>query len=139
MKRSSYTPRVPLDQADAGLNQANPVAGTWYVILAATRNCRLRGVGVHCTWTVQPDPIRIRVTVDGNVRIYTFDNPVSGTPYYLNKNSIRAEAAGYLVATDPAMAFFIEGRSILVEAEVGSTVAGTVSNLTGRAKYQTFP
>lgn len=121
-------------QAPATLNQNNPVSGTQYEILAATKNCRLIGFFAKVTWTVQPDPLEIHIVIDGETITLSKSNPVSATWYWLEFLDSGAGAGG-LGSTTEALrshAFILEGKSIQVLAE---TTGGTVSNLSGRVVY----
>jgi len=120
-------------QADATLSQANPVSTTLYTILAATANARIIGISVVCTWTVQPT-MDLVITIDGQTLTYSIAAPVSTTMYYPATESNRAPDAQQLSTTEYSVyrAFFLEGKSIMVQAR---TNGGTVSNLSGRVKY----
>jgi len=132
MKKSSYMPPVPERQADATLNQANPGDGTQYEVLPTTRNARIIGITVICTWTVQPTPLEIHVTIDGQTLTFAKTDPVSGTYYTIELNPERAENAGYLTGWAAGYYILMEGRSIRITAEI---TGGTVSNLSARVKY----
>lgn len=126
---------MPALQADATLSQVNPVSGTKYTVLAATKNCRLISASLYVTWTVQPDPLELHTTIDGNVITYAFTNPVSNSVYVPGITSYAAVTAQLLRSAsneDYTRSYVMEGRSILVE---GETTGGTTSALTGRAKY----
>lgn len=121
-------------QADATLVQANPVSGTEYPVLAATENVRLIHVAIKCTWTVQPTPLQLHITIDGQTLIAYFDNPVSNQWYTIEYR--RADDPGFhLNTTTIPRAFLLEGRSIAVTAEI---TGGTVSQLSARVKYATM-
>mgnify|MGYP001050958184 CR=1 FL=1 len=124
---------VPLYQADAVLSQDDPVSGTRYVVLDTTKNVRIISVSVKCTWTVQPTPLQIWITVDGHEISCALIDPVSGTSYEVVNNPV--VVGGGLTAityTADRQAPIFEGRSIKVEAEI---TGGTVQNLTARVKY----
>ena len=124
-------------QADATLSQA-PVSGTKYEVLATTKNARIEGISVQCTWTVQPTPLEIHVTIDGQAFTFTVANPVTATDYFARLSTEAAITAQVLDTTDYARerAFLLEGRSVKVEAEI---TGGTVSNLLARVKYAKIP
>jgi len=134
MKKSRYEYPVPEHQADATLNQANPVSGTQYEVLATTPNARIYGIMVMVTWTVQPTPLEIHVTIDGRSLNFSQVDPVSATPYMAWFSPGRAENLQYLItiAAQNIPAFLLEGRSVRVQVE---TTGGTVSNLSARVKY----
>jgi len=129
----AYQP--PVDQDDATLTQA-PVSGTKYTVLDTTPNVRIISISVQCTWTVQPTPLEIHITIDGKTITHTFTNPVTATDYIAFIDPTKAATAQGLSATaalDLGLPPFLrEGRSIKVEAEI---TGGTVSNLSARVKY----
>ena len=123
----------PIHQADAVLNQANPVSGTKYPVLDTTKNVKIISCTVRCTWTVQPDPIEIHVTIDGQSKSASFPDPISNAEYHLNFYPSSANFG--LDATKLAgemTPLSLEGRSIKIEAEI---TGGTVSNLLARVKH----
>jgi len=132
MRGACKTHPVPEYQADAVLSQANPVSGTKYVVLATTKNARIMSIHIVCTWTVQPTPLEVHLTIDGLTITGGFVNPVSTTSYYARHSALAQSL--YISTADPSayMAFLMEGRSIKVEVEI---TGGTVSNLSARVKY----
>lgn len=138
MKKTS-APLNPVfqHQADVTLDQANPGSGTKYEVLATSKRCRIISIVVQVTWTVQPTPLEIHLTIDGQALLGSFTDPVSATPYFAKLKGNMAEIF-LLDTTDFAYArpFLIEGRSVKVEVE---TTGGTVSNLSSRVKYQKIP
>lgn len=121
-------------QPDATLSQANPVSGTKYTVLDTQQAQKIRiiGISVQCTWTVQPTPLEIHITIDGQTVTFTFTDPVTATDYFAKNASANAETDQELNVTEPTVAFLREGRSAKVEAE---TTGGTVSNLSARVKW----
>jgi len=132
MKKSRYEYPVPEQQADATLNQATPVSGTQYEVLATTRNCRIITIAVRCTWTVQPTPLEIWITIDGVTERHYFTDPVSDTAYYVGNEQPFVAENNMATAPHVHRAFYEEGRSVKIEAEI---TGGTVSNLSARVKY----
>ena len=132
MRGACQTYAVPKHQADAVLNQAAPVSGTKYVVLDTTKNARILSIMVQCTWTVQPDPLEVHVTIDSQNLTRGETNPVSTTYYYVaiqgNIPLILITTAG----TSHSRAFLLEGRSVKIEVEI---TGGTVSNLSATVKY----
>lgn len=131
----------PAHQADATLAQVNPVSAQLYTILATTANVRIYSVSVNCVWTVQPNPIEVVITIDGQTIVYAQANPATGTNYALSRGvtAESAAAANQLLinaysAPQPT-GFQLEGRSVLIQARV---TGGTVSQLNGRAKYAVY-
>lgn len=124
----------PTHQADAVLNQGNPVSGTAYPVLAATNNVRIISIAVSVTWTVQPNPLEVHVTIDGNTITYTVANPVSATYYFARPAAALAETAQILDTNyySHYRAFLLEGKNVAITAE---TTGGTTSNLACRVKY----
>jgi len=144
-KLRTTTPQVFQQQPDAVLSQADPTANTLYTVLAATKNVQIRSVSASVTWTVQPNPLEIVITVDGQTWNFSFANPVTATNYILAESVASlalAESAQILATTLSATVTFhraFEARSVKVEARTGKTTAGTVSNLSARVKYAKIP
>jgi len=128
MKKSRYEYPVPEHQADATLSQANPVSGTKYTVLDTTKNVRIISVSVQCTWTVQPTPIEVHITIDGVSITVGFTDPVSATSYFF----VNDRSSLCVFTANRAQAFQLEGRSVKIEAEI---TGGTVSNLSATVKY----
>jgi len=125
---------VPVNQADAVLDQAAPVSGDKYTVLDTTKNVRIFAISLIVTWTVQPTPLELHITIDGQTQKYSMTNPVSATGYQPKLASGRAAGIMFLDPTDTIIsrAFLFEARSIKIEVE---TTGGTVSNLHCRVKY----
>jgi len=134
MKKSRYEYPVPEHQADAVLNQANPGSGTQYEVLPTTRNVRIISISVVCTWTVQPTPLEIHVTLNGQTLRFAVTNPASGTSYYAVWMGNNAPNAQLLDTThwEQTRGFLVEARSVRITAEI---TGGTVSNLSARVIY----
>ena len=131
-------------QADAVLNQANPTANTLYTVLTTTKNVRIYSIVAEDTWSAQPNPLEIVVTIDGQTFNFSVANPVSGTLYVATRKPTLAESAQILVAQADANdltapTFLLEGRSVLVQARIGKTTAGTSNPLEARVKYGKIP
>lgn len=124
--------RVPEQQPDATLNESNPISGTKYEVLATTKNVRIIGISVQCTWTVQPTPLEVHLTIDGQTVTFTFTDPATATDYFAKNASGKPETSQELNVTEPEQAFLREGRNVKVEAEI---TGGTVSNLSCRVKW----
>jgi len=129
-------PTIFKHQADATLDQASPVSGTKYEVLATTKNVRIIGISAVCTWTVQPDPLEVHVTIDGQLLSFHFTDPVSTTPYFAYLDANRTAINQAMDSSVGKEAFLLEGRSVKVEAEI---TGGTVSNLSARVKYAKIP
>jgi len=134
---------VPQHQADAYVDQANPVSGTKYEWssdgtqankLGALKNVRIISLAAMVTWTVQPSPLEVWITIDGVAMRFFFNNPVTATQYYPSeKPGLDVNNQGLDVTIfRPYQAFLLEGRSVKVEIE---TTGGTVANLDLRVKY----
>jgi len=115
-------------QADALLNQANPVSTTYYPVLPATANVRIISMEANITWGVtQPTDLRIRVTIDGQVYYFVVATPVSANVY---NAAIQSAPAGTYPADPYALinittvdfsqyrAFLLEGKSVQVDVAV---------------------
>ena len=119
-------------QADAVLDQANPVSGTKYVVLDTVRNTRIIGIMAQCTWTVQPTPLEVHLMLDGIPYTAAQTDPVTITAYALYFSEAEAQPQLSTSLKAPTKSFLCECRSIKVEAEI---TGGTVSNLTARVKW----
>jgi len=136
MKKSRYEYPVPEHQTDVTLNQANPISGTLYEVLAATPNVRLVMVAVRVTWTVQPTPLEVHITIDGVTYTASYTDPITATDHFLIPISAGYPYPGMtLVLLTEAIRHgypIIEGRNIRVQVE---TTGGTVSALQARVRY----
>lgn len=125
----------PEHQPDAVMTQINPISGTRYEVLATTELVRLITLYAEVAWTVQPTPLEVWITIDGNIIRHLRANPVSTTNYFAQLAPWETENIQQLV-TGPAevarQAFYLEGRSVRVEVE---TTGGTVSELHSRVKW----
>jgi hypothetical protein len=83
-------------------------------------NVRLIGIYSNITWAItQPTPLQIRVTIDGIVRDWYINNPVSATGYYAQEhlgysNNIDMDTT----SNGNTRSFLMEGRSIKVEVKI---------------------
>lgn len=120
-------------QDDVALNQANPISGTQYAVLPLSTYVRLITGYIAVTWTVQPSPLEMHVTMNV-VHTFAFIDPVSATPYFPAWAPAGAEPAQALVVGTAwdYRAFFAEHKTMSITAE---TTGGTVSNLTARIKW----
>lgn len=84
------------------------------------------------TWTVQPTPLELVVTIDGVTVIHPFANPVSNTRYYPFVDAGYNDANQGMTSTIRIIPFLYEGRSIRVQMR---TTGGTTSALTGIVKW----
>lgn len=135
-------------QPDALVNMSGgtpPVSGTKYEwstdgsvanAIGTQKNVRVLGIYISCTWTVQPTPLELHITVDGISYLFSIVNPVSGTPYYPRVSSSSAANAQALTTTDViyslGSASLMDGCSIKIEAEI---TGGTVQALNMRVKW----
>lgn len=115
-------------------SQPNPVSGTKYVLLDTTENVRIYGVFARVEWTVQPSPLEVHFTLDGETPTVSQTNPVSLTPYFVKKSLTVASPRFSFDATDYSQwtAFLTEAESVKIEIE---STGGTVQNLYGYAVY----
>jgi len=135
-------------QADALVSMSGgtpPVSGTKYEwstdgsvanALGSQKNVNLLAIGVAVTWTVQPTPLEVHITIDGQAYTASFANPVSATYY-----RVFIPVSGILELTNQTPthsgAFsLLKGRSVKVEAE---TTGGTVSALNMLVKWARIP
>jgi len=132
----------PKHQADATVDQA-PVSGTKYEWssdgtqtnkLGALKNIRIISIVAQCTWTVQPTPLEVHITIDGQALLVTKTDPVSAANYFvvINDNDAPGAMAFETGSTGKYRSFLLEGRSVKIEVEI---TGGTVSNLFLRVKY----
>lgn len=130
-------------QADVFINQNNPASGIKYEWssdgtqankLGAKKNVRILSIAVRVLWTVQPTPLEVHVTIDGQTLVGAFANPVTATWYFLLLNP----STGLLGLSDTkeAPAFLLEGRSVKVEVEITD---GTVQDLSCHVKWAKIP
>jgi hypothetical protein len=123
----------PIHQADVTLSQNNPVSGVLYTVLDTTTLVRIVSFSVTVTWTVQPSPLDLVITIDGNTLTFTQANPVSAQPYTPDMRGFNPEnALGLSAGTNDYRAFILEGKTVKIEAR---TTGGTVSNLSARVKW----
>lgn len=128
-------PKCPILQADATLNQANPVSTTLYTVLR-TANAKITSIATNVTWAVnQPTPLEVVLTIDGQTIIYIFNNPVSATNYEAVRRVELAENAQTLQGIDTVRSGInLEGRRVLVQARVTWAITQP-SPLVCRVKY----
>lgn len=133
--RTSGTVESFEHQADVVLNQVNPVSGTKYTVLNTTPNARIISIVVTCTWTVQPTPLEIHVTIDGQAYTFYKDDPATVTFYEVDIHGRDVPLLGDMEgagAYQTYRSFLLEGRSVKIEAEI---TGGTVTLLYARVKY----
>ncbi len=133
MSYHGYTRKFPLiiqQQADAVLNQANPVSATLYewaiggVALGNQPNVRIINFAANITWAVtQPTPLDVVVTIDGITMIFRVANPVSTQNYKPRIDPINTAAIQALDVTsgdwhDMVGIPILEGRSAKVEVRI---------------------
>ena len=127
--RLDVTGVCPEHQADAFFQDSSPVSGTKYEVLAETEFVRVISIAAQVKWTVQPTPLEIYVTVDGQTLTATRNNPVDSSWYYIFH---AANTGGGTLMTNTSLgyaaykAFLLEGRSVKIEVEI---TGGTVSLL----------
>ena len=125
-----------MNQTDAFLNQANPVSGTKYTVLDTVRNVRILSMGIMVTWTVQPTPLELHGTIDGITYKWSKTNPVSATWYFPYVSPQLATNAQVLTNTlESEKAFYIDAKSVKIEAE---TTGGTSNPLQCRVRYAKY-
>jgi hypothetical protein len=124
-------------QAEATLNQDNPVAGTLYTVLDTTKNVRIIGMSANVTWSAQPSNVTIVVTCDGKTLNFDCANPASATDFFAFLKEY-ASQIGASYGMDSAAAyirtrsFLLEGKTVKIQAKV---TGGTSSNLKVRVLY----
>jgi len=125
---------VPRLQVDATLNQTNPTSGLKYTVLDTTPKVECWGIDVKVTWTGQPDPLEVHLTIDGNADTTSFTNPVSTAVYRMR--ALADPTTKYdLLATVVVQGLLLKAQSLKVEVE---TTGGTVSNMTANVWYSIY-
>lgn len=126
--------KVPAHQALATKTLTPPVSGTEYTVLDTTKNVRLISAMAYVEWTVQPDPLVMKVYIDGQTLTFTQNNPVTATVYNIDliSQGLDANQAMATAATNIYKAFVIEGRSVKVTATI---TGGTVQTLISYVRY----
>lgn len=138
MKHETSGKESYIHQLDLTVNETPPTLGLPYVLLPATAKVRIISLFAQCTWTVQPSPLEIRLTVDGQTLLFSVSNPVTATPYVAYIDAVQADNASFLIAygqVDEYRAgrgFLLEGQNVYAEVEISG---GTVQNLLARIKY----
>lgn len=125
----------PKHQADATLNQANPVSGTKYTVLDTILNVRILGINAEVTWTVQPSPLESHLTVDGIAYVASVSNPVSGTIYEVNFEPSTDFVLRVASTSRGMSSFLFESRSVKVEAETTGGTSDPLESKVIHAKY----
>jgi hypothetical protein len=111
------------EQVDAFISQDDPVSTTIYPVLPTSMNVKIHSIEEDITWAItQPNPMQVRVTVDGITIIHSQVDPVSATPYYCRRIP-GVDAVNQLMTTDQAIAMneaapLYEGRSVRVDCLV---------------------
>lgn len=128
-------------QADATLNQPTPTPGTPYTVLSATKDVRIYSISAVATWTVQPNPLEVHITIDGDTITHAFANPVTATNYVAYRSPHLADTAQLLLAQAAANdltapAFLYEGNLVEIAVEV---TGGTTNPMAARVKYGIRP
>ena len=102
------------------------------------KEVRIHSINVNVTWTVQPSPLEIWVTVDGKTWRFFVIDPESVTNYYALIASNQTPTFQSLSTTD--FGFYkngmFDGRSVKIEAEI---TGGTVSNISAIVKWGKIP
>ena len=123
------------EQTDAVISQANPTSGTQYTVLEVHGCGRLRFGQASVTWTGQPDPLELHVTVDTKTVTFTKATPVSATDYWTTIHMYSANAGSLDGTAENA------GRQSYLYDFVGyckvlaETTGGTTQNLSARVVY----
>lgn len=112
--------------------QASPVSGTKYEVMAETELVRLMYIATRCTWTVQPTPLEVHLTVDGQSLTGYKNNPVSNTWYYFRFSPYTTMTTLPLTTGTPDVPYVLDARTLKIEQEV---TGGTVSNTQARVWY----
>lgn len=129
---------VPKNQADATLSQSSPTSGLKYTVLNETKFVRIIRIDVAVTWSGQPDPLEVHITIDGQSIRHFVNNPTTTQHYVCVYNPSETLQNQVLRAVNldneyrQGGNFLYEARSIKIEVE---TTGGTVSLLTARVKY----
>jgi hypothetical protein len=121
-------------QPDAYLSLPNPVSGALNPVLAPTEDVRIISITANLNWTVQPSPLEVHVTIDGQDITHLINNPVTSVWYFARITESNDEANQELHATAIGYyrAFLYEGQNITITAE---TTGGTVQRIYCRVKW----
>ena len=125
---------VPEHQTEVNLDQLNPVSGTQYETLAPTELVRIISIAARSTWTVQPNPLEVHLTIDGNVITFTRANPNNNVWYTcaVTDPNVDTSQPMQTVAFARERTFLLEGRSVAITGEI---IGGTVSRLQVKLKW----
>lgn len=126
--------RPPKLQADAVLNQANPVSGTKYTVLDTTKNVRIYSIWVKVTWSVDTSGLEIHLTIDDVVYRF-FVDPTSAQNYFVRIVGNATADGQVLETTEHQKTWLIDGQSVKIEAE---STGGTADPLEARVKYAKY-
>lgn len=125
---------VPEHQDDAFLNQTDPTSDLLYDVLEV-ENARIICIAANVTWTVQPTPLEVLVTIDGQPINFQVADPQNSMYYnaiLVNWLPPALQTLQNPIDAETYRAFLLEGRNILIQAR---TTGGTVQTLTCRVKY----
>lgn len=132
-------------QADAVLNQANPVSAQLYTVLDTTRDVRIISISAEITWAVtQPTPLEVILTIDGQTITFGQPNPITGGEYIayaLPSRAPNVQLFAIMASQTDWLAqkpFMFEGRSVKVEVRITWAVTQPTP-LVCRVKYAKIP
>ncbi len=125
-------------QPDADWSSNTPSSGQYYEVLAVKANAAIKSVWVKVNWAdTQPSNLAVKVTIDGQVYIFSMGNPSSGTDYFIYLRGNYNADSQWLGPNDDAAlyqrGYILEGRSVKVEVAV-TGVAG-VSWVGSKVRY----
>ena len=125
---------VPTQQPQAFLAQSNPVSGFRYEVLPLTKNVRVVHMAAQASWTVQPSPLELFMTVDGEIFRFFRNNPGNNTWYFPIYQAFASHENGILTTTGPynERAFLIEGSEVEISLEL---TGGTATNIRSRVTW----
>ena len=114
-------------QPDAVLSQVNPVSGVWYNVLPATDDVMCIDCASFVTWAVTQPNIKLRITIDGIIRVFSFVLPVSNA-WYVPSLGAYASIANYDMLTENSTIpvyrgiGLMEGQNVAIDAQVNWAV-----------------
>lgn len=116
---------------------APPTSGLKYALLPTKMNCRLIGIRAQVAWTVQPSPLEVHITLDGEDWTFAKVDPVTATAYSIRNLDMGAGIAAQSldVVTTLQSPFILEGREMKIETE---TTGGTVSQMYAEVIYALY-
>ena len=131
---SGTKPFIPALQADATIDQANPVQNTWYTVLATTLNVELDQFSMQVADT--GETLAVEWTVDGIVLTMN-QAATAGSQYMVHKgaNQDTLTITASATAQYGASSRYAPLKCRSLKIRVRKTTAAGVGNISARAMY----